>query len=314
MRSCIQNHHLQWKPSWFVSLEKCTQCHLSGGKVVLSSYGPCRLLGVSWEWGHSVWMFATHLRRDAGWRQSLKEELRERLLKIQSCVDFLKQCLTWMKDPADPGERYRQPWEGDSRKTCFHLPCSLLSSDATFYNKSYLLRISFSLGLHGQQNLCENIMTSMAIVISKGSRVISDLLCGLETRVSVEISAKDGLCGSPAFPLCITLCVPFCSECWADGLDWHRLTFNSCFFCDTKWGEIHFLLAAVRVPLWWCWQKFVCSCIYVGKFPLVWFFSKVSPAFCFCCMVSLCPWGKLQCPNVASLSSYDSPSLLLSCM
>lgn len=82
---CLQNH-LQGKPSQFVSLEKCTQCQLSGEKVGLSSWGPSWLLRVSWEWGHSAWMFATHLRRDAGWWQNLKEELGERLLRTQSSM------------------------------------------------------------------------------------------------------------------------------------------------------------------------------------------------------------------------------------
>lgn len=101
---------------------------------------------------------------------------------------------------------------------CLPLLCSLPSLDAvwTSDNKCHLLRICFSLGMHGQQNLSKNVLACMTIVISKGSQANPDLLCGLETYKNpyrTVCSSKDGLCGSPVFSLGILLCMPFCSQC-----------------------------------------------------------------------------------------------------
>lgn len=160
------------------------------------------------EKGVTAWVFATHLRRDTGWWQSLKEELGGRLLRTQSSVWVFTNstCCGWRTLLILVRGT---PWEGGIRNSCFHLLCSLPSSDTiwTSYNRSYLLRISFSPGLHGQQNLCMNIMTCMEIVICKRPKMFSDLLCDLETKVSIVPSVVQRMaCEDPLLSLCVSLC------------------------------------------------------------------------------------------------------------
>lgn len=153
VRWCLQEHHVQGKGLSYRG--NVLDLTFLGERLDCRPVDPAGSSESSENGVTSVGMFTAHLRGDAGWWPEPEGGAGgEAAQDPELCVDFHKQYLPQMKNPADPGEKYAQSWESECRQACLHLLCSLPSLHAvwTSNNKCHLLRICFSLGMHGQQN------------------------------------------------------------------------------------------------------------------------------------------------------------------